>query len=316
MPIIIRPTTDITDGTWTDQAGGTDLRAALDETVADDSDYIQSFADGLSDICEIKFSSVADPLSSTDHIVRYRYARNGPAREDLTVCLMQGATIIKQWNHTDIDEVLTSVSQTLSGTEADSITDYTDLRLRIKAETIDYARGAVPVKIASGIWIDSMTALGGIQATLTIVPNTLYAQPIWVPWTQNYSSMAFSVNTAGVAGSLAWIGLYAMGNDGLPSTLLQSHSTGLSTATTGQRTTSFTSVSLSQGWYYTAFVTDGAPAVWAINSTCAWRGADPSFWTSSNGALNASYTAGVVPSTFPAVTGFSSLFVRVGLGAA
>jgi hypothetical protein len=39
-------------------------------------------------------------------------------------------TQIAQWTHTAIAETITAAAQTLSGAEADAITDYTDLYLR------------------------------------------------------------------------------------------------------------------------------------------------------------------------------------------
>jgi len=39
---VIQPDADSVDGSWTDQAGGTSLFAAIDEMVTDDVDYIVS----------------------------------------------------------------------------------------------------------------------------------------------------------------------------------------------------------------------------------------------------------------------------------
>lgn len=135
-PQFARPSSDVSDGSWTDQAGGTDLRAAIDETFPDEADYIRSSTSPPSaDICEIALSSVTDPAASVDHIVRYRYAKSqsGGAQINLTVRLFDGGTQIAAWTHTDIDENWTEAAQVLSAGEANSIGNYADLRLKFEA---------------------------------------------------------------------------------------------------------------------------------------------------------------------------------------
>lgn len=135
-PQKLRPTSDISVGTWVPiPSSPTTLYDKLDEVVADDADYIQSSLSPVSaDICEVKFGAGQDPASSIGHILRYRYKKDatGGDRIDLTVRLMQGATEIANWVHTNIDAV-TQGQQTLTGTQADSITDYTNLRVRMEA---------------------------------------------------------------------------------------------------------------------------------------------------------------------------------------
>jgi len=130
-----RPTADSVDGSWTDQAGGTSLFAAIDETTASDADYIRSSPNPSSDLVKIKLGSVSDPGSSSGHIVRYRIGKIGSAQVDVTARLRQGTTLIAEWTHTDIATGPTDVSQTLSGAQADAITDYTDLYIEIVAST-------------------------------------------------------------------------------------------------------------------------------------------------------------------------------------
>lgn len=146
MPQFGRPSTDTTREAWTDHAAGTtNIFQAIDETSPSDADYVQSALAPTSDAYVTKLTSVEDPLSSTGHVVRYRYAKNaaGGAQIDLTVQLRQGytnegspGTLIKEWTHTNIGETLTTASQTLSGAEADSITDYGDLYLRFVANQV------------------------------------------------------------------------------------------------------------------------------------------------------------------------------------
>ena len=135
-----RPEADITNQSFTDQAAsGTTIFDVLDETVADDNDYIQSAVAPTNDVYVTRLSDVEDPVSSSGHIVRYRYRKSaaGGAQIDLNVQLRQGyvsegtpGTLIEEWDHVDISDTITAAAQTLGGTEADLITDYTSLFLR------------------------------------------------------------------------------------------------------------------------------------------------------------------------------------------
>ncbi len=129
------PTSDVTDGLWTDQAGGTSLFAAIDEAVADDLDYIKSsdLDVGQSDACEIALGPITDPVSGTGHVVRYRYRAQGTTTINLVVTLLDGATTIATWTHTSVGSTYADAEQTLSAGEANAITNYADLRLRFNA---------------------------------------------------------------------------------------------------------------------------------------------------------------------------------------
>jgi len=137
MAQALTPFLDISAGGWTTDAGAiVDLFAAIDEAAASDADYVQSsaLAPGNSDVYDVKLSAAADPQSALAHGISYRYQALGAATMELTVALMQGATTVAQQTHSNVavgmwlDGMLT-----LSGAEADSITDYSDLRLRFVA---------------------------------------------------------------------------------------------------------------------------------------------------------------------------------------
>lgn len=96
------------------------------------------------DVYVCRLSDLEDPVASSGHIIRYRYRKNttGGAQVDLTVQLRQGyvsegtpGTLIEEWVHTNIDAI-TTAEQTLGGTEADTITDYTALFLRFVANQV------------------------------------------------------------------------------------------------------------------------------------------------------------------------------------
>jgi hypothetical protein len=141
-----RPSTDTTNESYTDQAGGsTTIYTTLDETVASDADYIKSVAAPTSDVYVTKLTTLEDPVVHTGHTIRYRYAKDlaGGSQIDLTVELRQGyvsevsqGTLIKQWSHTAISETWTQANQTLTEGEAATITDYTSLYLRFVSNQV------------------------------------------------------------------------------------------------------------------------------------------------------------------------------------
>ncbi len=140
-----RPSADTNNpGSFTDQGGGsTNIYQGIDETAYSDTDYIRSPVAPSSSVYVTKLSSVEDPLSSTNHTVRYRYAKDAAsgAQINLTIELRQGyvseaspgtliATVATLSN---IGEAWTAGSYTLSGAEADAISNYGDLYLRFIA---------------------------------------------------------------------------------------------------------------------------------------------------------------------------------------
>jgi hypothetical protein len=124
-PQFARPDADITDADWLPSTGS-DLYAVLDESAADDGDYIYTSTDNSE--FEVQLSSVSDPGVSTDHYLRIRVA-NIPSGKSLTTTLMQGASQIAQWVEAG---PLSGTLEYELGTDADAITDYTDLRVRGK----------------------------------------------------------------------------------------------------------------------------------------------------------------------------------------
>lgn len=141
-----RPDTDITDGTWTKSTGGNvNLFSTIDETPSDDADYDESIIAPASDVMAVGLSDVVDPLSSVNHIVRYRYGKDSAsgAQIDITVQLRMGyisegsqGTLIHSEAHVNVGAGFTAGTFTLSGAEADAITDYTDLQVRILANQV------------------------------------------------------------------------------------------------------------------------------------------------------------------------------------
>jgi len=118
----LAPVSDAAAGSWT-PSSGTDLYAMLDETVASDADYIETASEST---CMLALASGSDPASSTGHVLRYRLLAGSGT---IAVALKQGSTTIASWGPHALSGVAQDFAQTLTGGEADSITDYTALRV-------------------------------------------------------------------------------------------------------------------------------------------------------------------------------------------
>lgn len=125
LPVIVQklaPVSDVSAGSWT-PSSGTDLYAMLDETAASDTDYIAATS---ATTCTLALASGSDPASSTGHILRYRLP---PGSGTVSVALKQGTTTIASWGPHTLTGAAQDFAQTLTGGEADSITDYSALRV-------------------------------------------------------------------------------------------------------------------------------------------------------------------------------------------
>jgi hypothetical protein len=123
-----RPSSDISTGLWTT----TPLYSKLDETPYSDTDYITSTKNATGDIFEELLSSVSDPFSSANHIIRVRLRCSKSSNGTATLYLYQGTTLIATYAIPGyLATGFTTYEYTLSAGEANSITDYSDLRIRI-----------------------------------------------------------------------------------------------------------------------------------------------------------------------------------------
>lgn len=107
----------------------------IDESVASDADRAFS-TDGAVAELEVGLSSVTDPGVSTGHVLRFRVAQTDDgvasgtgSASTLGVRLLQGTTVIWSDASTPLTGAWATRTVTLSGAEADAITDYTDLRI-------------------------------------------------------------------------------------------------------------------------------------------------------------------------------------------
>ncbi|TBR12353.1 MAG: hypothetical protein EPO62_00235 [Candidatus Nitrosotenuis sp.] len=152
-----RPISDISKGGWTDTVGGDNdgiLYDEVNETARSDINYARSASLTLlspTDTWTAGLSSVIDPQESSNHIVSYVYRKSaaGGVTIDITTRLLQGGTQIASWTHSAVGSSFTLAQQTLTGAQADSITNYSDLRLEF---TGTYASGILPLTSADISW--------------------------------------------------------------------------------------------------------------------------------------------------------------------
>lgn len=147
MAQFARPDADDSIGSWTDHNSlAVLIYLSIDETSASDSDYVRSENDPSSSAYVAGLSTVTDPTSSSNHVCRYRYQKQmsgggQPGTIDLTIELRQGTTVIASQTHNDIpDATWTAGTFTLTSGEADNITDYSNLNVRMVADKSAGAR--------------------------------------------------------------------------------------------------------------------------------------------------------------------------------
>jgi len=141
MAQFARPDATTTLGNYTDDGGGTtNIHLKIDEVAADDGDYIRSPVSPASEVYVCRLSDVTDPASSASHVMRMRTSCDQDAQEtlDFTQQLRMGyvsegtpGTLIASQSRNGVSSTTwTTSTYTLSGAEADAITDYTALFYR------------------------------------------------------------------------------------------------------------------------------------------------------------------------------------------
>jgi hypothetical protein len=141
------PDVDVVDGTWEDQASGTDLHTAIvpgtpgSIGAPDDATYIESAANPTTDTCEMDLTTIEDPVSSAGHTLRWRRYKDaaGGGTIGLTLNLREASTggngtVRVTHVDADISETVATTTEVLTGGEADSITDYADLQIEFIAD--------------------------------------------------------------------------------------------------------------------------------------------------------------------------------------
>lgn len=150
-------------GGWDDPDGavsGTDLWQNVDDGVTftdDNTTKLRSPAGSsdLSDTIEFELGDVVDPVSGTGHTIRIRGREATTGLEHyIEFYLVQGTTVIATGSATWTSPDWQTAQYSLTTTEADSITDYTDLRIRVAARN-DVGTGRIQV---SGVELEVLSA--------------------------------------------------------------------------------------------------------------------------------------------------------------
>lgn len=128
-----RPSNDVSNNSWS----AAPLWEKLDETTTDnETTQISSRTNPASgDFFEVALSSLSDPQSSTGHVLRYRLLKTQAKSIQATVYLYQGSSLIATTPVQSPGSAYTTYSYTLTGAEANSITNYSDLRVRLVPST-------------------------------------------------------------------------------------------------------------------------------------------------------------------------------------
>jgi hypothetical protein len=138
-----RPSTDVVNESWEEDDGTTiAIFDQIDEETRDDTDFIQSALAPSNDVYTTKASPVTDPQQSAGHTFRCTYGKDsaGGSRIDCLIELRQayvsegnqGTLIATMLNAQDVGVFPQLLVYTLSASEADAITDYTDLYFRYR----------------------------------------------------------------------------------------------------------------------------------------------------------------------------------------
>lgn len=136
MAQFARPDSDVSNaGSWAPNSGS-DLFAVIDESSTDDSDYVSVFGgmSGSSKEFEVGLGNITDPQSSAGHkfVVR-SLDTTGVGAVQMTFLLKQGSTTIASSGPQSMSGSPANYTTTLSSSEADSITNYNDLRIHVGA---------------------------------------------------------------------------------------------------------------------------------------------------------------------------------------
>ncbi len=141
-----QPDNDDTIGSWTDEASGTtDIYLGIDEVTAEDTELVRSENDPSTSEYITGLSTITDPVLSSGHIVRFRTQKGEtgggqPGTINLIIQLREGTTTRASTTLSAISTGFADGSFTLTGGEADAITDYSNLNIRFEADKSAGAR--------------------------------------------------------------------------------------------------------------------------------------------------------------------------------
>lgn len=130
------PVSDVSVGQWKNNLGGTiNLFQAVDEPVIDDLDFLTTPVTATASVIEQKFPHMIDPNSSTGHQLSYRIKVTNTSPHSVRVSLMEGTTERAFWVHDNLPLGFQDFTRVLTAVQADSIVNYSDLRIKISVSS-------------------------------------------------------------------------------------------------------------------------------------------------------------------------------------
>ncbi len=128
---VARPDEDVQLGSWTITGAATGHAATNSTNTNHDADYVNTSTNG--DVLIIGLTGLLEPLSSSGHVLRLSARAYPGVFRTLNFELRQGSTLIASTSRTITHYAYAIESFFLSTAEADAITDYTDLEVRMSA---------------------------------------------------------------------------------------------------------------------------------------------------------------------------------------
>lgn len=127
------PDQDASAGNWTE----TPLFEKVDESPHNDNDFISSPVNPNNEVSQLRLQSINTPDNRLNHRLRYRFKKSGTPSITLnfTVGLYDGDTLIAEQTHSDVSRDWIYGILSLSEAQANNITSYSNLRVRLTADT-------------------------------------------------------------------------------------------------------------------------------------------------------------------------------------
>jgi len=170
------PDADHTDGSWTDQDGGSSLYVAIDDAwdSADASTYIKSPDDGFEDVCIVRLGDVSTPDSGNAYI-KYRAITvdsMGGSSPSLKLELLQDSTVKATTTNSSVNtSSFTDYIYTIS--DVSGISDWTDLYMRI---TMVPNMAASDLMIITQVYLETQSAApAGSSSKIPILLTGMYS---------------------------------------------------------------------------------------------------------------------------------------------
>ena len=133
MSQFLRPTSDVSKSNLTISTGSYAYAVLDEETPA--SDYIKCNGSGETNVTGYAIMHITDPVAvptvKTGHFIRFSVKTSISGRGDPKIELLQGTTVIATLTVASPTTSYVTYSLELTEAEANNITDYTDLRLKV-----------------------------------------------------------------------------------------------------------------------------------------------------------------------------------------